>query len=98
MCVMQNPAFPSLVLYTNFIDVTGVSGIDGITADTDTFRVRAQGGTVFVETDDENAPVAIYTISGACIGSNHGTCSFSSIASGVYVVTVANRAVKVAVK
>lgn len=35
MCVMVNPVFPSLNLYTNFIDVTVQAGIDEITVDND---------------------------------------------------------------
>lgn len=95
MCVMTNTAFPNLVLYTNFIDVTGVSGIGSIGTSGDT-TVRTEGSSIIVDTTD-GTPVALYTIGGARIGSADGSTVFPGLSSGVYIVTAGRDAFKVAV-
>lgn len=95
MCVMTNTAFPNLVLYTNFIDVTGVSGISSIGTSGDT-TVHTEGSSIVVDTTD-GTPVALYTIGGARIGTADGSTVFPSLSAGVYIVTAGRDAFKVAV-
>lgn len=95
MCVMTNTAFPNLALYTNFIDVTGVSGIGSVGTSGDT-TVRAEGSSIVVDTTD-GTPVALYTIGGARIGTADGSTVFPGLSAGVYIVTAGRDAFKVAV-
>ena len=96
MCVMTNQAFPALTLYTNFIDVTGVSGIGDISAPAATASVRTEGSSIIVTAED-GMPTALFDINGTCLGTAMGSTSFNDLASGVYIVTTGRQAFKIAV-
>lgn len=77
MCVMTNEAFPSLYLYTDFLDVT-TAGIDTV-AGAETFGVSVNGNTI-----SATAPATLYNAAGQILG--HGT-SFTGLNHGIYIVS-----------
>lgn len=101
MCVMTNEVFPELVLYTNFINVTGISGVNDIASESSNVRITTGYGSVSVHAGADTA-VAIYSIEGSKIAEGvtdtEGTAFFKEIASGIYIVKAGETTVKVIVK
>lgn len=97
MCVMTNEQFPNLILYTTFIDVETVAGIDEIESSS-AANVVVDGRSIRVEVAD-GMPVSVYDMRGLCVGQASGSCVFGPIAApGIYIVNIAGKAVKVAVR
>lgn len=94
MCVMTNSLFPKLYLLTPFINVT-VSGIEDVSAEAADVTVTGRDGSIVV-----NAPatcaVNVFTVSGQLVGSATGSCTFSGLENGVYIVKAGEKAVKLA--
>ncbi len=100
MCVMTNELFPELVLYTNFIDVTGTSGISETLSRQETIIRGGTGEINVISQPDSN--VTIYALDGAKIAedvvSSTGNLSISGLFGGIYVVKVNSTIKKVFVK
>lgn len=96
--LLTNPAFPSLALFTRMVDVTAV---EEIAADGDNdAKVWADGSTIRVSATSEST-VEVYNIAGSRLTSRRveaGVSSVGDYATGVYIVVVNGRAVKVAVR
>lgn len=97
MCLMTNPAFPSLYLYTDLLTVTASTGIGNVAADGVSFCVR---GRDIVLTADAACPVALYTVGGLCITTtttHAGETVLTAPAAGAYIVRAGAQACKVVV-
>lgn len=101
MCVMTNTVFPSLYLYTDFIDVD-VAGVSDVRVDDDTLAVTVDGDQITVRAyDPDGTSVAIVTSDGRVAARGTiagGTCTLRSAYKGAAVVTVGGRAAKVLIK
>lgn len=100
MCVMTNGVFPSLYLYTDFIDVT--AGVDAPTAESDVFEVSLAGGVITVRSSAaDGTPVALIALDGRVMATATmagGEASMPVGATGVAIVAVGNRAAKVVLR
>jgi Leucine-rich repeat (LRR) protein len=100
-CMMTNDLFSDLYLTTNTIMIELESGIENIAADASAkIVVKVAGNTVSVYTDNA-ASASLYNAAGALTGVanfGNGVATFNGVATGVYVVTVNDKAVKVAVR
>ena len=97
MCLLTNPTFPNLYLYTDLLDVTGTTAIGYVTADGISVSVR---GRDIVLTADAACPVALYTVGGLCITTtttNAGETVLTAPAAGAYIVRAGAQACKVVV-
>lgn len=97
ICVMKNAAFPSLDLYTNYINITDYSGIENATVDEDGIAIAVAGNSIAVEAP-AGTPIALISTSGSVIGTAVGSHTFDNVSAGIYVVAAGNKAVKVAVR
>ncbi len=101
MCVMTNELFPELVLYTSFIDITGVSGIKHIESPGDNIIISADKSSVIVNAT-AGLPTAVYSIEGNRMAEGYtdgeGYISFNGLATGVYIVKVGDKTKKIFVK
>lgn len=94
ICMMTNSLFPDLYLFSTFIDAR-LTGIDDVCVDSD-IVISASNHTITVTAPDAT-PVAVYNTSGMCVARSEGSCSFD-LASGIYIVTAANRTAKIALR
>lgn len=97
MCVMTNEKLPELYLYTNFLDVTGISAVGDIAGDASEAVVSAGVGRIDVLVA-EGTPVSVWTIDGAKVREASGSASFESLSAGIYVVRAGEKTVKVLVR
>ena len=91
MCIMTNPAFPNLYLYTNLYTVIGTA-IDQVHGNG--LHVYVRGNDVVVNTTAA-APVALYSVSGALVAntlSQAGETILPNITTGAYIVRVGDQA------
>ena len=91
MCIMTNPAFPSLYLYTNLYDVVGTS-VEQVHENG--LHVYVRGNDVIVATD-KGQSVALYSVSGALVAntlSQVGETILPNITTGAYIVRVGDKA------
>ena len=91
MCIMTNPAFPSLYLYTNLYDVVGTS-VEQVRENG--LHVYVRGNDVIVATD-KGQSVALYSVSGALVAntlSQVGETILPNITTGAYIVRVGDKA------
>lgn len=97
MCLMTNPAFPNLYLYTDLLTVTGTTAIGYATADGISLSVR---GRDIVLTADAACPVALYTVGGLCLTTTTaraGETVLTAPAAGAYLVRAGEHTYKVIV-
>lgn len=97
MCVMTNEKLPELYLYTNFLDVTGISAVGDIAGDASEAIVSAGVGRIDVLAA-EGMPVSVWTIDGAKVREAAGPASFESLSADIYVVKAGEKTVKVLVR
>lgn len=98
MCVMTNEALPNVVIYTNLFPVWA-AGVADVAADT-AVQVAAAAGAIVVTAAAADMPVNVYSANGAATAAavtRAGTISLP-VAPGIYIVTVADKAFKVAVR
>ena len=80
ICVMTNTVYPNLVLYTDYIDISSVSGIDDIFSD----------GSL-----DPDAPVSVYSLQGILLRENVRRADATvGLTPGIYLVGGRKVAVK----
>ncbi|MGM9846130.1 MAG: leucine-rich repeat domain-containing protein [Muribaculaceae bacterium] len=98
MCVMTNEALPDVVIYTNLFPVWA-AGVADVAADT-AVQVSAAAGAIVVTAAVADLPVNAYSANGAAAAAavtRAGTIALP-VSSGLYIVTVADKAFKVAVR
>ena len=91
MCIMTNPAFPNLYLYTNLYNVTGTA-VEQVSEDG--LNIYVRGNDVVVNTAAA-APISLYSVSGALIATvagNAGETVLPNITTGAYLVRVGDKA------
>lgn len=72
ICVMTNEVYPNLVLYTNYLDISGNSAVDDIFAD---------------GVDDPDALVNVYTLQGMLLREKvRRAVAVDGLAAGIYIV------------
>ncbi len=97
MCLITNPTFPDLYLYTDLLDVKVTTGLEDIMPDGLSLCVRNRD---IVLTTNDTYSVALYTLSGQCLHSmlsRAGETVVKAPAAGVYIVRVGEHAYKVLV-
>lgn len=106
-CVMTNPAFPAAVLATKFINFDPKKGIEFPTTGIENVQAEANADVKVQYADGqlrvlgaENNQVAVYTIDGRTVFNQvvRDAQVNISLPAGVYVVRVANKAIKVSLK
>lgn len=91
MCIMTNPAFPNLYLYTNQYDVIGTA-IEQVSEDG--LNIYVRGNDIVVNTT-ATAPISLYSVSGALLSTvagNAGETVLPNITTGAYLVRVGDKA------
>lgn len=96
MCIMTNPAFPNLYLYTDLLSIgTGITPVkDGNVV------VRVSDHNIIIRTEAGKS-VALYDITGALRATTvttMGETVLSDIATGVYFVRIGNQTSKVLIR
>ncbi len=97
MCIITNPTFPNLYLYTDLFDVSGSTGIDDVMPDGVSLSVRNRD--IILTTNDSYA-VALYTISGMQLTATTTQAAETILtvpAAGAYLVRVGAKTCKVLV-
>lgn len=92
ICIMTNPKYPNLYLYTNFYDVVVGTAIEQVSQDGLAISVR--GNNIVVSTT-QNAPVELYSVSGillTSVTSTVGETVLPNVVSGAYIVRVGDKA------
>ncbi|MGM9861938.1 MAG: hypothetical protein ACI30W_05015, partial [Muribaculaceae bacterium] len=98
MCIMTNEALPDVLIYTNLFPVWA-AGVADVAADT-AVQVSAGDGAIIVTAAEAGLPVNVYSANGAAAAAavtRAGTVALPA-ASGLYIVTVGDKAFKVAVR
>jgi hypothetical protein len=98
-CVLTNDLFPNLTLQTTLIN-TGGAAVNDIVADSANVYVDVDGTNVYAYAPNGNI-AKLYSVNGALQASAataDGVASFKNVAPGYYLVTVANKAIKIIVK
>ena len=96
MCIMTNPAFPNLYLYTNLYDVIGTA-LDQVSDNGLAVSVR---GNRIVLTTDTPQQVALYSVSGMLLAntlSAVGETILLAVPTGAYLLRVGDKAQQVLV-
>lgn len=99
MCVMTNEKLPDVYIYTTFVDVIG-SAIDVVKTDA-AIAVSVEGRNIVVRTAEAGLPVNLVGTNGAVmrtVKTSEGETVLADVASGMYIVTVGDKACKVIVK
>ncbi len=101
VCVMTNAKLPSLYLFTDMIKST--DGVADVAAESGRFAVTVSGRDIHVcaEGMADGTPVGLVALDGRTIASatvKNGAAVLRSVAPGVAVIAVGNRAAKVLVK
>lgn len=97
MCVMTNATFPNLYLTTTYVDVNETAGINSIPVDGIDASVSVNGNSIIVNAAD-GTPVSICGINGINVAHAVGSASFCQLPTGIYIVKVGTRSVKVSVR
>lgn len=96
MCIMTNPAFPNLYLYTNLYDVIGTA-LDQVSDNGLAVSVR---GNRIVLTTDTPQQVSLYSVSGMLLAntlSAVGETVLPAVPTGAYLLRVGDKAQQVLV-
>lgn len=96
ICLLHNPLFPDLYLYTDLFDVVGTA-LEQVEEDGLSLAVRARD---IILTTDADRAVALYTTAGQLITTTTsalGETVLTTPAAGAYIVRVDDRAYKVLV-
>ncbi len=97
MCMITNPVFPNLYLYTGLLDVKATTGLEDIMPDGLSLTVRNRD---IVLTTNDTYSVALYTISGMQVTAtttNSGETVLKAPIGGAYLVRVGEHTYKVMV-
>lgn len=97
MCVMTNTTFPNLYLTTTYIDVEETSSIKSISIDGSDASVAVNGKTITVKVAD-GTPVSIYGINGIPVADTKGSGTFGQLQTGIYIVKVGTKSIKVSIR
>lgn len=101
MCVMTNTVFPSLYLYTDFVDVT-VAGLDNVSVADGGMAVTVDGDVITVcSSDADGTPVALVALDGRVLARgviDGGVATLRTSARGAAVIAAGNRAAKVFIR
>lgn len=101
MCVMTNAVFPSLYLYTDFVDVVP-AGVDNVSVADSGMAVTVAGDEITVRSSDaDGTPVALIALDGRVLASGsicEGVAVLRTSVRGTAVVAAGNRAAKVIIR
>lgn len=100
MCVMTNANFPSLYLYTNFMDIDQV-GVENVSIDNNNIAVVAGEGAIHISAPAGTVCSAFNTdgrMMDKAVVTSAGNASISNLRAGLYIVKVGNNSYKVSVR
>ena len=95
--LLNNTAFPSLDLFTETVDVTGVENVS-VSAEA---SVAVRGNDIVITSDGSLGAARVFSVAGSLVRTAStvaGETLIPSLAPGVYIVAIGNTSAKVAIR